>query len=189
MHWEARLRMLADLSVLIDSSADLSPSVRPYAQSPAQVLNVARGAHMVAATWLHVRTGGPSIADFTVEAFIWVMALLMDTLMIPATSTAPAMPTIQVILTDRPPRRRPAPTAHTISMVPGSLVPTAIPANGSIRLRNRTTIPINGNIHHRSRTTIPINSGIRSRSRTTLPISRHGTIDNRIEACDTRPGF
>jgi hypothetical protein len=27
VHWEARLRMLADLSVLIDSSADLSPSV------------------------------------------------------------------------------------------------------------------------------------------------------------------
>jgi hypothetical protein len=117
------------------------------------------------------------------------MALLMGTLMIPATFKAPAMPTSQVILMDRPQRRRPAPTAHTISMVRGSLVPTAIPANGSIRLRNRTTIPINGNIHHRSRTTLPINSSIRSRSSTTIPISLNGTIDNRIAACDTRSGF
>jgi hypothetical protein len=61
-----------------------------------------------------------------------------------------------------------------------SLAPTTIPANGNIRPRNRTTIPINGRIHHRSRTTIPISSSIRSRS---------GTIDNRIEACDTRSGF
>ena len=109
---------------------------------------------MVAAMSLHVRTGGPSIADFTVEAYIRVMALLMGTLVIPATFTAPAMPTSQVILMDRPQRRRPAPTAHTISMVRGSLVPTAIPAHG--------------NIHHRNRTTIPLNSSIRSRSRTTI---------------------
>ena len=54
MHWEARLRMLADLSVLIDSSADLSPSARPYALSPAQVLNVARGTHM---HWDHADGG------------------------------------------------------------------------------------------------------------------------------------
>src|ERR1019366_2406091 len=138
-------------------------------------------ATMVAATALHVRTVGPSIADFTVEAFIWVMALRMGTFMTPATSTAPAMPTIQVILTDRPLRRRRVPTAHTISMVLGSLVPTAIPANGNIRLRNRTTIPINGSIRSRSRTTILINGSIRNRSRTTIPISLNGTIDNRRE--------
>src|ERR1019366_6026234 len=146
-------------------------------------------ATMVAATALHVRTVGPSIADFTAEAFTWVLALLMGTFMTPATSTAPAMPTIQVILTDRPLRRRRVPTAHTISMVLGSLVPTAIPANGNIRLRNRTTIPINGSIRSRSRTTIPTNSNIRSRSRTTIPISLNGTIDNPREACDIRSVF
>jgi hypothetical protein len=148
-------------------------------------------ATMVAATSHHVRTGGPAIADFTVEAFIWVLALLMGTFTIPAMSTARAMPMIQVILMDRPPRRRPAPTARTISMVLGSLVPTAIPANGNIRLRNRTTIPIHSNIQrcnrgtipingntHRSRPTIPINSSIRSHSRTMIPISLNGTIDN-----------
>jgi hypothetical protein len=159
-------------------------------------------ATMVAPTFLHVRTGGPAIADFTVEALIWVLALLMGTFMIPAMSTARDMLTIQVILMDRPPRRRPALTARTISMVLGSLVPTAIPANGNIHHRNRTTIPIHGNIHHRnramilinanthrSRPTIPINSSIRSRSRTMIPISLNGTIDNRIGAFDTRSGF
>ena len=152
-------------------------------------------ATMVAATCLHVRTGGPAIADFTVEAFIWVLALLMGTLMFRAMSTARAMPTIQVILMDRRPCRRHAPTARTISMAVGSPVPTAIPANGNIRLRNKTTIPIHGKIHHRNRATIPINgntqrsrptipidSSIHSRSRTMILISLNGTIDNHFEA-------
>jgi hypothetical protein len=146
-------------------------------------------ATMAAATSLRVPMCVPAIADFTVAESIWVMAwvmaLPMGILMIRD------MPTLQVILTDRPPCRRPAPTAHTISMVPGSLIPTAIPAKANIRNPNRATVPINSNIH-RSRLTVPINSSIHSnihsRSRTTIPISLNGTIDNRIEAYDTRSG-
>jgi hypothetical protein len=92
----------------------------------------------VVATSLRVRTGGPSIADLTPGASTWALALLMATLTILATSTVPAMPTIQVILTDPPLGRRPALTAHTIGMVLGPLIPTAIPTNSNIRHRRRT---------------------------------------------------
>ena len=119
---------------------------------------------IMAAMSPHVCTGGLSIADLTVEAFIPAMAILMATLMIPVTPTALAMLTIPVILTVRRLLRRPAPRARTISVAPGSLAPTAIPAKANIRLRNRTTIPIS--------------SSMRSRSRTTIRISLNGTIDN-----------
>jgi hypothetical protein len=110
-----------------------------------------------------------AISDPTADlvASTLVMALLMDT------GTIPAMPTIQLILTDRPPHSEPALTAHTIGMEGGPLIPTAIPTNSNIRRHRRTTI----NIRH-NRTTIPIHSSIGSLSRTTIPISVNGTINN-----------
>jgi hypothetical protein len=144
-------------------------------------------ATMVAVMWRHVLMDDPGIADFTVERVTWVMPLHTGTPMIPATSTSRAMPTIRVMLTDRPRRLRPAPTAHMIVMETGFLVRTVIPDNSSISHRNRITILGNPNI--RRRTTIRVNSSISSRSRIMVPIRLKGIIDNLIEACDIRSGF
>ena len=146
---------------------------------------------MVAATSLRVPTDGPLTAEIMVQASTWVMAFLMDTRMVPA------IPSIRAILMGQPPRRNPAPKAHTIGMGLGFRIQTAIPANSSISRRSKTTIPINriirrhsrimtpiNNIRSPSRITIPINS-IRSPGRTTIPISRDGTIDNRFGAGDS----
>ncbi len=142
---------------------------------------------MAAATWLRVLTDDPSIVDFTVVGVTWVMPPLTGMPTIPATSTTRVTLTIQVMLTDRPRRRGPAPTAHMIVMETGFLVRTAIPDNSRIRHRNRITIPVHRNISRG--TTIRINSSIRNRSRTMIPIRHKGTIDNLIDACDTRSGF
>jgi hypothetical protein len=130
----------------------------------------------------------PDLTDH-VAGSTWVMALLVTALLMD-TRTIPATPSIQLILTDRRPRRNLVPAAHTIRMEIGSQIPTAIPANRNIRGHSRTTVPLRGNIphrrttvinrdiRHRSRATIPINSRIRNPNRTTIRISVNVTISN-----------